>query len=105
MSASAQRIKDSLALRLGVPRTAAEQATRGLAVLPDTGELRPGDLVTFGSSARANHVGIYSGGGKFIHASVKAGRVIESSITRRSSPLIRKWSGARRLLALSDSTL
>lgn len=92
------------ALRLGVPRTAAEQATTGFAVTPDTSQLRPGDLVTFGNTARANHVGIYTGEGKFIHASVKAGRVIESSITRRSSPLIRKWSGARRLLALADSS-
>lgn len=92
------------ALRLGVPRTAAEQATSGFAVAADTGVLRPGDLVTFGTS-RVHHVGIYTGEGRFIHASVKAGRVIESSITRQSSPLIQRWSGARRLLALRDSTL
>jgi cell wall-associated NlpC family hydrolase len=92
------------ALRLGVPRTAAEQATSGLAVLPDTSMLRPGDLVTFGSATRAHHVGIYTGAGQFIHASVKAGKVIETSITRTESPLIREWSGARRLLALSDSS-
>ncbi len=92
-----------MALQLGVPRTAAEQATSGLAVLPDTTELRPGDLVTFGSATRANHVGIYTGEGRFIHASVKAGKVIETSITRRESPLVRKWSGARRLLALGAS--
>lgn len=92
------------ALRLGVPRTAAEQATSGLAVAADTGVLQPGDLVTFGMS-RVHHVGIYTGEGRFIHASVKAGKVIESSITRQSSPLIQRWSGARRLLALRDSTL
>ncbi|MGH7713940.1 MAG: C40 family peptidase [Gemmatimonadaceae bacterium] len=92
------------ALRLGVPRTAAEQATSGFAVVADTSELRPGDLVTFGSATRTHHVGIYTGEGRFIHASVKAGKVIESSITRQSSPLIRKWSGARRLLALRDTT-
>lgn len=91
------------ALRLGVPRTAAEQATSGLAVAADTGVLRPGDLVTFGKS-RVHHVGIYTGEGRFIHASVKAGKVIESSITRQSSPLIQRWSGARRLLALRDTT-
>lgn len=92
------------ALRLGVPRTAAEQATTGFAVTPDTGALRPGDLVTFGAS-RVHHVGIYTGEGKFIHASVKAGKVIESSITRRTSPLIRRWTGARRLLALGDTAV
>jgi len=91
------------ALRLGVPRTAAEQAYSGLAVVPDTSELRPGDLVTFGNTARAHHIGIYTGEGKFIHASVKAGKVIESSITRQSSPLIRKLSGARRLLAFGET--
>ncbi|MEW5916641.1 MAG: C40 family peptidase [Gemmatimonadota bacterium] len=91
------------ALRLGVPRTADEQAWSGLAVTPDTSALRPGDLVTFGNTSRIHHIGIYTGDGRFIHASVKAGRVIESSITRRTSPLIRKWAGARRLLALRDS--
>lgn len=91
------------ALRLGVPRTAAEQATSGLNVAADTGVLRPGDLVTFGKS-RVHHIGIYTGEGRFIHASVKAGKVIESSITRQSSPLIQRWSGARRLLALNDTT-
>lgn len=92
------------ALRLGVPRIAAEQATSGFALMPDTSALRPGDLVTFGSAKRAHHVGIYTGDGQFIHASVKAGKVIETSITRTESPLIREWSGARRLLALSDSS-
>jgi cell wall-associated NlpC family hydrolase len=90
-------------LRLGVPRTAAEQATSGHTIAADTGVLRPGDLVTFGKS-RVHHVGIYTGDGRFIHASVKAGKVIESSITRQSSPLIQRWSGARRLLALNDTT-
>ena len=90
------------ALRLGVPRTAAEQASSGFAVVPDTGALLPGDLVTFGNDVRADHVGIYSGAGRFIHASVKAGKVIETSITRRESPLIRKWTGARRLLSLNE---
>jgi uncharacterized protein YfaT (DUF1175 family) len=89
------------ALHLGVPRVAHDQANAGLAVTPDTSALRPGDLVTFGSR-RVNHIGIYTGDGKFIHASVTAGRVIESSITRRTSPLIRKWTGARRLLALAE---
>jgi len=39
------------------------------------GELQPGDLVFFatGSTSRVNHVGIYSGDGRFIH-SASAGR-------------------------------
>ncbi len=91
-------------LRLGVPRTAAEQAWSGEAVEPDTSVLLPGDLVTFTSGTRVRHVGIYTGAGKFVHASVAAGKVIESSITRRTSPLIRRWTGARRLLALQPAT-
>lgn len=92
------------ALHLGLPRTAREQAETGFAVAADTGQLRPGDLVTFGTSQRLHHVGIYTGDGRFIHASAKAGKVIESSITRRTSPLVRQWVGARRLLAQNDTT-
>ncbi len=55
--------------RLGVliPRTALEQQ-RAAAPVP-LGELEPGDLVFFRLRRRAiDHVGIYAGGGRFIHA-------------------------------------
>jgi cell wall-associated NlpC family hydrolase len=55
--------------RLGVevPRTAADQRHAAKPVARD--ELSPGDLVFFRSSARrVDHVGIYAGDGKFIHA-------------------------------------
>ena len=47
-----------------LPRTAKEQATKGIAV--SKANLKMGDLVFFGKSIY--HVGIYVGGGEFIHS-------------------------------------
>ena len=50
-----------------VPRTAADQ--RKAAERVDRSDLEPGDLVFFRSSkGRVDHVGIYAGEGRFIHA-------------------------------------
>lgn len=87
------------ALRISLPRTAAQQAALGTAVPKDTTRLRPGDLLTFGRAGRITHVGIYVGGGRYVHASVTAGRVIETSLSRTASPLVRTWRGGRRVLA------
>ena len=88
-------------LGLDVPRTAARQARVGQAVPMDTSRLRPGDLLTFGSGRRASHIGIYVGNGRFIHASSKAGRVIESPLDRPPVRGVKPWRGARRLLVAS----
>jgi cell wall-associated NlpC family hydrolase len=57
-------------LGLDVPRTAADQ--RHAATPIARAALSPGDLVFFRSSARrVDHVGIYAGEGKFIHAPSK----------------------------------
>jgi cell wall-associated NlpC family hydrolase len=96
------------ALNVGLPRTARQQARVGLALTRDTSELLPGDLLTFGKTKKGvSHVAIYIGDGKYIHASSKAGKVIESSIDRPHSSLIKIWRGARRVLALDnpDSTV
>jgi cell wall-associated NlpC family hydrolase len=54
-------------LGLRVPRTAADQ--RKAAERVKRSNLEPGDLVFFRSSrGRIDHVGIYAGDGKFIHA-------------------------------------
>ena len=96
------------ALQIMLPRTAAQQATLGATVPKDTTRLLPGDLLTFGRGNRVTHVGIYVGNGRYVHASVKAGRVIETSLARTESPLVKIWRGGRRLLAerdwVSDST-
>jgi cell wall-associated NlpC family hydrolase len=87
------------ALRVPVPRTAAQQADVGLALGRDTTRLRPGDLLTFGKGARGiSHIGIYVGNGRFVHASSVAGRVIESELRRPAAALVKPWRGTRRVL-------
>lgn len=86
--------------RLEPPRTAARQARIGAAV--HRGQLRPGDLLTFGIGDSVTHIGIYVGHGKFVHASSVAGRVVVSRVDRPPSELIRPMKGARRLLAIHD---
>jgi cell wall-associated NlpC family hydrolase len=90
------------ALKLALPRTAAEQAAFGATVPKDTTRLRPGDLLTFGRGGRVTHIGIYVGDGRYVHASPTAGRVIETSLARSESPLVKIWRGGRRLLAERD---
>jgi cell wall-associated NlpC family hydrolase len=91
------------ALGIKLPRTAAQQAEVGTPVPRDRAKLRAGDLLTFGLGRRATHVGIYLGEGRFIHASVKSGQVIETTFERNGT-LLRRWQGARRLIASGDST-
>ena len=88
------------AFKLDLPRTATDQAKEGTPVKKDTSRLLPGDLLTFGRTKMSpvSHVGIYVGDGRYIHASSVAGRVIESPIERPPAPLVRVWSGARRML-------
>lgn len=78
-------------------RTASSQMDNGAAV--SMAELQPGDLVFFkksGSSAsRASHVGIYIGGGQFIHASTSRTGVIISDMD--SAYYTSGFVGGRRL--------
>jgi len=89
------------ALKVELPRTAAQQARIGDEVSTDPSSLRPGDLLTFGRKGRSgvSHIGIYVGQGRYIHASSVAGRVIESDLNRTGSPLIKAWRGVRRVVA------
>jgi cell wall-associated NlpC family hydrolase len=65
---------------IDLPRTSIEQSHVGKAVAKS--DLKPGDLVFFRTSRsiRINHVGIYVGDGKFIHAATGAGHVMVSSL-------------------------
>lgn len=92
-------------LSLTLPRTAAQQAAIGARVPKDTTRLRPGDLLTFGRGNRVTHIGIYVGNGRYVHASPTAGRVIETSLERTQSPLVKIWRGGRRLLADASSLI
>lgn len=91
-------------LRLDLPRTANEQSKMGREVARDTSSLRPGDLLTFGSSKRITHIGIYAGNGRVIHASISRRRVIETTMASLGPSLLGKWRSARRLIAMADST-
>lgn len=86
-------------LNLTVPRTANDQAAAGSEVVRDTAELRPGDLLTFGHGKRITHIGIYVGNGRFVQASSRAGRVVETPLLRAPAPGIKPWMGVRRLVA------
>jgi cell wall-associated NlpC family hydrolase len=82
-----------------LPRRAIEQSKVGLFVPRD--QLQPGDLVFFDTSKQrrgyVNHVGIYIGNGKFIHASSAKKKVI---ITSLDKPFYKsRYKGARRVAA------
>ena len=94
------------ALHIALPRTAHEQAHVGEPLPRDTSEMRPGDLVTFGrGKAGISHIGIYAGNGRFIHASVAAGRIIETNLLRPWAAGKKRWRGVRRLVVNDSSAL
>lgn len=77
-----------------LPRTSRDQSRIGQKV--DRGGLSKGDLVFFKTNrgTRINHVGIYIGNGKFIHASSGGGKVQVNSLSE--GYYARRYATARR---------
>ena len=90
------------ALNVALPRTAHEQSHVGQEVPKDISRLRVGDLLTFGSSRRISHIGVYLGNGRVVHASSHYGQVKEVAFHPGTS-LFQRWYGARRVLVQGDS--
>ena len=77
---------------VSLPRTARSQFSAGSAVSRDN--LAPGDLVFFNTVGYLGHVGLYIGGGDFIHAA-SSGRVKISSLNEGYYRT--RYAGARRV--------
>ena len=77
---------------VSLPRTARSQFSAGSAVSRDN--LAPGDLVFFNTVGYLGHVGLYIGGGDFIHAA-SSGRVKISSLSEGYYRT--RYAGARRV--------
>lgn len=78
---------------VNIPRTSREQYRVGDTV--SRGELQDGDLVFFGSSPDGiSHVGIYVGGGKFVHAPKRGDDIKVSSLDENY--FSQRFMGGRR---------
>lgn len=78
-----------------VPRTAREQDQVSADVAPTA--LQPGDLLFFDTTWRSGHVGIYVGGGDFVHAPSSGKRVMRSTI--REGYFAKRLRRAGRVIA------
>ncbi|MCE7032598.1 C40 family peptidase [Lysobacter sp. GX 14042] len=67
------------AVGLELPRVTRDQARQG-ELVADKSELEEGDLVVFGKRGRVDHVGIYVGEGRFVHAPSTGKDVMVSSL-------------------------
>lgn len=77
-----------------LPRSSAELARLGPPVAPRS--IAAGDLVVFGPAGSVNHVGIYVGEGRFVHAPSSGGTV---RLDRLDGPYWRDhFQGGRRIL-------
>lgn len=85
---------------VSLPRTSAEQAREGRSVGKNPTKLLPGDLLTFSNrGGPVTHVGLYVGGGRFIHS---ATRGVQISVLSADDPYGRwwwnRWVGVRRIV-------
>jgi cell wall-associated NlpC family hydrolase len=77
-----------------LPRTSRQQATVGVALGARVASLKPGDLMLFSTTGgRINHVAIYVGNNRMLHASAGAGKVLYDNLTTARG----KWYLARHV--------
>lgn len=74
-----------------LPRTTYQQVNRGKRV--SLSHLKKGDLLFWGSASAPYHVGIYVGGGKYVHAATPSQGVRKQTLSRYFYP-----SAAKRIL-------
>ena len=67
---------------VSIPRTSGSQAAAGRTVSFD--QLQPGDLVFYSGGGRINHVAIYIGNGKIVHAANPAVGIIISDLNYKA---------------------
>jgi cell wall-associated NlpC family hydrolase len=84
-----------------LPRTSRQQALVGREAPLLATALRPGDLMFFAGNGRGiDHVAIYVGQGRIIHASAGSGRVRYDNLdTQRGKWFLRHHVSSRRILA------
>jgi len=87
--------RNSLGIEL--PRVSRDQAEAG-ELVQDKSKLNVGDLVFFGRRGRVDHVGIYVGEGRFVHAPSTGKDVMVSSLD--SGYWSRKYMQARRVAGI-----
>ncbi len=73
-----------------IPRTSASQSTYGTKV--SLGSLKAGDLIFYKKNGRVNHVAMYIGGGRVVHASTRRTGIITANMYYRTP------SHARRII-------
>jgi len=79
-----------------LPHSSSSQINYGTPV--DKSALQMGDLILFSNGGPISHVGIYIGGGRFVHASSsRTGYVVVSALSE--SYWVARYAGARRLVS------
>jgi len=85
-----------------LPRMSRDQARAGMPVPAESSALAAGDILAFSAvpGGQVTHVGLYVGGGRFIHSSRDG---VTISLLSATDPIGRwwwdRWVGARRLIA------
>jgi cell wall-associated NlpC family hydrolase len=87
-----------------LPRTSSQQVSAGRAAPGEVTALQPGDLMFFAAGGRRiDHVAIYAGEGRIIHAASGAGSVRYDDLeTDRGEWLLRRFVTSRRVLPSQD---